>query len=36
MLIHGLEDDDVTDIKFNSDGTKLFLVEQGDQEMDRL
>ncbi len=30
---HGLEDDDATDIKFNSDGTKLFLAGAGDQEI---
>ena len=30
---HGSEDDDATDIKFNSDGTKLFLAGAGDQEI---
>ncbi len=30
---HGLEDDDATDIKFNSDGTTLFLAGAGDQEI---
>ena len=30
---HGSEDDDATDIKFNSDGTKLFLAGAGDEEI---
>ena len=30
---HGSEDDDATDIKFNSDGTTLFLAGAGDEEI---
>ncbi len=30
---HSSEDDDATDIKFNSDGTKLFLAGAGDEEI---
>ena len=30
---HGSENNDATDIKFNSDGTKLFLAGAGDQEI---